>query len=1084
MSAELRLRARVLARLGRRVVGVGPRRRFKTARDVMCVVVVIISVPVASCGFDDLGTHPGITRRGVLASGLDSVLKNELGIRDGVDAVLTPKARGGETVREWLRTGSTLEDEPACRASNHFHNPLLPFPNSGVSDQPGFIRLRCSLSEFNQTVSNVIWGTGFISPTDKGAATGNRFDWDAARVAYLNALTLRDPSDREAALAQTFETLGHVMHLVQDLAVPAHVRNDFQSHLQYCAPSLASFARWCENGFERFVRRRPDLVDNAGGLAPDVGDQRLTRFWDGDQFTGTNPSADLTQGLAEYTNANFASHYTIFTESAGPTDPHAFPYPRESSTNLSELLSRRLVARQVTAEDGVVDTGLYLGKVADGEVIEHFLKIGYLAPYVLDQPEPRPPLRLTFQLDDVVHADYAAKLLPRAIGYSGALLDYFFRGRLDVDLIPADPDDPSIVRLSGTNGSTEALGGGTLTLYADDPVTGVRSRAALLDQDLGVTTARGAPVESGRFRVPEEAERFVAVYQGRLGQEEPAANFPGGVIGKVLGGVRVEEVFSDDTRWKLRTPRGVFLLPLTVAEFEEVRWGDGDNILVARTPFGPVGQAARNRVVVYEVRRQPGSVELVTVATADGPEVGLTRKDEADFPFGMSLDTTVNFSQTIRYRQRLAKIDPHRILWQWVPRPPFRPQDGTYEFAGEELGTLSVETAIAEELHFSERFPIALDLEHHSILGTLYQPYVWEVQEVAADASGRLLAVIVVYLTSPQSPGVTLPFFGVNPQGALEVVSQVWLGPSFPASVDRLLWAIVDLKTGEVVASTADRVIALAFDEVSDALPQIYVRGSLEFIGGPTPSFQEIPWNTSGFGPVDSSRPTSVDAELETRQGLLGLALTGWVKAELASSGLFDVQLGVRQSAEEFTYDCGADATLTFFCRAVGVSSSIGLATRTPAQLRDARRSRPAPGGERLVFLATGSAGLDPGAAVIAWDPGRPSAQVRYRTGADFNLLGPATNAIALLTSFGLDEFNRFGISSVVVPLEGPRGPSLFPNEGLGDSFALLAPTFLYNVGDLKFYRSTPPLQRTALPAPLVEVPGNPVGDYHAIRLP
>src|SRR5205807_9940311 len=58
----------------------------------------------------------------------------------------------------------------------------------------------------------------------------------------------------------------------------------------------------------------------------------------------------------------------------------------------------------------------------------------------------------------------------------------------------------------------------------------------------------------------------------------------------LLGGVRVEEVFSDGTRWKLRTPKGVFGLstesgPLSVAQYEVVKWGDSDSALVARTPL-------------------------------------------------------------------------------------------------------------------------------------------------------------------------------------------------------------------------------------------------------------------------------------------------------------------------------------------------------------------------------------------------------------------------------------------------------------------------------------------------------------------
>lgn len=38
-----------------------------------------------------------------------------------------------------------------------------------------------------------------------------------------------------------------------------------------------------------------------------------------------------------------------------------------------------------------------------------------------------------FVLDSRVYEDYAALLLPRAIGYSAGLLDYFFRGRTEFE---------------------------------------------------------------------------------------------------------------------------------------------------------------------------------------------------------------------------------------------------------------------------------------------------------------------------------------------------------------------------------------------------------------------------------------------------------------------------------------------------------------------------------------------------------------------------------------------------------------------------------------------------------------------------
>lgn len=91
------------------------------------------------------------------------------------------------------------------------------------------------------------------------------------------------------------------------------------------------------------------------------------------------------------------------------------------------------------------------------------------------------------------------------------------------------------------------------------------------------------------------------------------------------------------------------------------------------------------------------------------------------------------------------------------------------------------------------------------------------------------------------------------------------------------------------------------------------------------------------------------------------------------------------------------------------------------------------------------------------------------------HFLGPATGATVMVFAPGRDSF--------LIPLDGSQPPAFFPVD-LSSSFAVLDPSSLYHVGDLKFYRPRPPLQPTALPARLADVPGNPVGDYHAIRLP
>jgi len=298
--------------------------RLSGVLHLLFLVAMPILLATEASSFDDQDTHPRLTVSGVRVSGLDSLLKAELRMVDGIETVLQPAAGKPVSVLRLLQGGSRLEDAPPCRARNHFHNPLRPFTSSGVTDLPFFVRDACADTPFAVTRSNVLWGTRFVSPVEKGPGAGNPFDWDAARLAFREALIAGTRAEREAALARTFETLGHVAHLIQDLAVPAHVRNDFQAHLQHLNP-FAGFGRWTEDGLERFVRRNPQLVAEAAAaaatLAVEFTLKPLTRFWDLDLYTGANPSRDTAQGLAEYTNANFASQYTILTEAFPESDP-------------------------------------------------------------------------------------------------------------------------------------------------------------------------------------------------------------------------------------------------------------------------------------------------------------------------------------------------------------------------------------------------------------------------------------------------------------------------------------------------------------------------------------------------------------------------------------------------------------------------------------------------------------------------------------------------------------------------------------------------------------------------------------------
>jgi hypothetical protein len=136
-----------------------------------------------------------------------------------------------------------------------------------------------------------------------------------------------------------------------------------------------------------------------------------------------------------------------------------------------------------------------------------------------------------------------------------------------------------------------------------------------------------------------------------------------------------------------------------------------------------------------------------------------------------------------------------------------------------------------------------------------------------------------------------------------------------------------------------------------------------------------------------------------------------------------------------------------------------------------------------LVFLATQPGGGEEGfsGGVVMWDPTARRAQVLTTFPEGFHELGPATGNTVLLSTFAFSTLEQ---ASLLLTLDGGQAPIVFQNEDLSRSFTLLDPRFLYNVDDMRFYRLTPPLMRTALPAPLAPVEGNPTGDYHAIRLP
>lgn len=427
-------------------------------------------------------THAEIGALAVDRSDVDSILRSRYRVDRGSAFTIN-----GQTVRTWVAIGATREDVPGVRSLNHFHSPLKPWTSAG-----GLLGQ-----------SSIYWQQN----GDQGV--GGTWSWPVARQRLFDFLTLPAPAAREQALADTARALGQVMHLVQDAASPAHTREDphpihdgYEARIEELRASLDGTLR---SRFQALLAAPSTFPSTSIFTA--TGDPQapvpVARLIDSDRYTGTTQSYAIGAqvGLAEYTSGGYVSDDTIFLGFALPRreslGPAIFDPPADSPG------ARR-----------------YFPKTTDGDAISHFVAEGALYERLLFRGQPVGG----FVLDDRVYEDYATQLIPRAVGYSAGLLNYFFRSNFDftVDVSSTDPSRRLLTISIPPDLSAETMDG-TFTLYAEDqgglrnPVPGASITTALF---------RGALAQTVFTPVPG-VRAYVLAFRGKLGNE------PGAVTGQV-----------------------------------------------------------------------------------------------------------------------------------------------------------------------------------------------------------------------------------------------------------------------------------------------------------------------------------------------------------------------------------------------------------------------------------------------------------------------------------------------------------------------------------------------------------------------
>ncbi|MCU7839205.1 MAG: hypothetical protein KZQ94_07485 [Candidatus Thiodiazotropha sp. (ex Troendleina suluensis)] len=319
--------------------------------------------------------------------------------------------------------GAALEDI-GIRSFNHFLDPVrgLPLHRLGVP-MPGFSR-------------SPDWALE-DQPDENSAPynfTGQAYSLRDAVDYFFKSKSSASQDLRNENEQKLFLALGHVVHHLQDMAQPAHVRNDMHcdakvDRMTRCLGYLAHDPSF----YERYTDDEYDILPLTGYADLDLNTFRKARdFWKtGGQWQGV--------GMAEFANWNFVSQDTNFVyvyNPVFPTDqlklyPSLFydnPVPEPLGTGneipgeTGEVLGTQwFIGNQVTDRYRPEQSG-FNAQASTLSIFHNDLQEYEL----LQHPEN------TLELNTKTFAAARPFLIPRAVAYSAGLVNYFFRGQMRV----------------------------------------------------------------------------------------------------------------------------------------------------------------------------------------------------------------------------------------------------------------------------------------------------------------------------------------------------------------------------------------------------------------------------------------------------------------------------------------------------------------------------------------------------------------------------------------------------------------------------------------------------------------------------
>ncbi|BCO30777.1 hypothetical protein TspCOW1_08800 [Thiohalobacter sp. COW1] len=426
--------------------------------------------------------------------------------------------------------GENPQDDPdgqIFRVLRHFYDP--------VNDRG----LRILWKDFTPATD---WATGSVDTFDMPNVVDidrrNHFTILDAREAQWRALTGQDrygstaigpggtdadESVRKAYWATTFRALGDVLHLIQDMAQPQHTRNDLHNtdyghgetvYEKYTNARVLGQGLTCVNGNSR----TPPAID--------YGDYPIPRFTRYSDIFSTEPGGDVMAGLglADYSNRGFFSAGT----NLGNT---AYVHP----VGDPELYERERLSMTDPCLPVGAETDILRGTVPDHmHVPDYHVALSSRGLWDVSTWEDPVAEEIRYTLGETAYDEMADLLIPRAVAYGAGFLNYFFRGRLEVQVENFSGSDVSVRFRNVSTEDTVFSDNGDSQLiatyrYREGQDWGFGTAEASVNLAAGDDVAPGATsANTYTFTfdpaIPDSAAEIELrlVYRGRLGNEADA----------------------------------------------------------------------------------------------------------------------------------------------------------------------------------------------------------------------------------------------------------------------------------------------------------------------------------------------------------------------------------------------------------------------------------------------------------------------------------------------------------------------------------------------------------------------------------